>query len=57
MRLAMILLALSLMACGDRRSFNERYEDTAANLEAKARELDRQANAADKRKAVPPNGR
>lgn len=35
------LIALSLAACGDRRTFDERYQDTGAKLEEKARALDR----------------
>ena len=37
---AAILIALCLTACGDRRSFDERYRDTSANLEERARAID-----------------
>lgn len=37
---AAILALLALTACGDRRSFDERYNDTGARLEEKARALD-----------------
>ncbi|WP_300975009.1 hypothetical protein [Sphingomonas sp. LHG3406-1] len=48
---AVPLLLLALTACGDRRSFDERYSDTSDKLEQKARQLDENlaaaANAAD----------
>jgi cell division protein ZapA (FtsZ GTPase activity inhibitor) len=37
---AVILTLLALAGCGDRRSFDERYKDTSANLEQRARALD-----------------
>ncbi|GAA4002693.1 hypothetical protein [Sphingomonas humi] len=37
---ALVLLLLGLAACGDRRSFDERYEDTGAKLEERARAID-----------------
>lgn len=36
-----LALLLALTACGDRRSFDERYEDAGRTIENKARELDR----------------
>jgi hypothetical protein len=53
MRALVFLLPVALAACGDRRSFDERYQDTAANLEAKARELDQQANETANQDGVP----
>lgn len=48
MRGLLLLAALAaLAACKDRRSFDERYSDTEAKLEAKARELDQNLAAAD----------
>ena len=41
MRLLAICLAVVLAGCGDRRTFDERYNDTSAELENKARQLDR----------------
>ncbi len=35
-----LLLALALVGCDDRRSFNERYDDTQRNLEERAQNLD-----------------
>ena len=35
-----ILVMLALGACGDRRSFDERYNETGTKLEEKARALD-----------------
>lgn len=40
MRLLALFLALVLAACGDRRSFDERYNDTSAELEQRARAID-----------------
>ena len=40
MRLLVPILALVLAACGDRRSFDERYNDTSAELEQRARAID-----------------
>ena len=40
MRVALALVLLSLAACGDRRSFDERYNDAGAALEEKARAID-----------------
>ena len=41
MRVAAAILCLAaLAACGDRRSFDERYNDTGAELEQRARALD-----------------
>lgn len=34
------LILLALAACGDRRTFDERYEDTGAKIEERARALD-----------------
>lgn len=46
MRLGLALACLlALGACGDRRNFDERYRDTGAELENRARALD--ANLAD----------
>jgi cell division protein ZapA (FtsZ GTPase activity inhibitor) len=52
MRALLILAALSLASCGERRSFDERYADTQQNLEERARELDAAANAADANASV-----
>ena len=41
MRLGAVLLCLlALGACGDRRDFDERYNDAGAELEKRARSLD-----------------
>ena len=41
MRVAAAVLALlALAACGDRRSFDQRYEDTGSELEQRARAID-----------------
>lgn len=41
MRLAVAIMALlALTACGDRRSFDERYQETGAKLEERANALD-----------------
>jgi hypothetical protein len=41
MRAAAALLCLcALSGCGDRRSFDERYEDTSSELEQRAKALD-----------------
>ncbi len=41
MRVAAVLLGLlALTACGDRRSFDERYNDTSSQLEERARAID-----------------
>ena len=37
---AALLLLLALGACGDRRDFDERYNDAGAELENRARALD-----------------
>ena len=37
---AALLLAAALTGCGDRRSFDERYEDTSSALANEARALD-----------------
>jgi hypothetical protein len=38
----LLTLVLALTACEERRSFDERYNDTAAQLQNKARTLDEQ---------------
>jgi len=38
--LAAMLVLLALAGCGDRRTFDERYEDTGAKIEERARVLD-----------------
>lgn len=44
MRLLLSLLALALLsACHQRRSFDDRYNKTAADIEKRAADLDRQA--------------
>lgn len=56
MRLAaLILAAVALTGCGDRRTFDERYEDTSQQLEEKARALDENlaANMAEANEAGP----
>lgn len=35
-----LLIALAATGCGDRRSFDERYEDTSRELENRAERLD-----------------
>nr|WP_314443337.1 hypothetical protein [uncultured Sphingomonas sp.] len=37
---AAFLCLLVLAGCGDRRSFDQRYEDTGKELEARARAID-----------------
>jgi hypothetical protein len=37
---AAMLCLCALAGCGDRRSFDERYEDTSTKLEQRARALD-----------------
>ena len=47
MRGAAVLLSfLALAACGDRRSFDERYGDTANEIEQRAQRLDAEMNQA-----------
>ena len=41
MRLLVICVAMLLIGCGDRRTFDERYNDTSAELDNKAQQLDR----------------
>jgi hypothetical protein len=42
MRSVALLLLLAVVAgCGDRRSFDERYQDTGREIENRAREIDR----------------
>lgn len=56
MRLAaLILAAVALTGCGDRRTFDERYKDTSQQLEEKARALDENlaANMAEANEAGP----
>jgi len=43
--LAIIVLGLALAACGDRRSFDQRYRDTDAAMASQAQALD--ANLSD----------
>ena len=38
--LAAVTLMAALSGCGDRRNFDQRYEDTSEKLEEKARQLD-----------------
>lgn len=46
MRTALLLLMLALTtACGDRRTFDERYGDTERELNNRANSLDRQLDA------------
>jgi hypothetical protein len=45
-RLVLLLLFL-VTACGDQRSFDQRYEDTAAAIQQRAAEHDAKMNAAD----------
>lgn len=52
MRLAGLLALLLLAACEDRRSFDERYRDTAAEIEARERAL--AANMADNQQGTVP---
>ena len=42
---ALVLAMLALAGCGDRRTFDERYDDTSKQLEDKARELDQNLSA------------
>lgn len=37
---ALLLAIVALSACGDRRSFDERYNETSSNLEQRARAID-----------------
>lgn len=37
---AVVACALALAACGDRRSFDERYNDAGSELEQRARAID-----------------
>lgn len=52
---ALILAAVALTGCGDRRTFDERYKDTSQQLEEKARALDENlaANMAEANEAGP----
>jgi hypothetical protein len=43
--LALTLLLVSASACGDRRTFDERYRDTGQELENRAEQLDRNLEA------------
>ena len=41
MRAAVLMMSLlALASCGDRRSFDERYQDTSQELENRAQRLD-----------------
>lgn len=53
MRLLALTLALMLAACGDRRSFDERYNDTSAELEQRALAIDRNLAANEGNSASP----
>ena len=46
MRLALPAFALLLSACSDRRPFDERYNDTARNIEERAAAIDSNLTAA-----------
>lgn len=46
MRLVALCVAVLLGGCGDRRTFDERYNDTSAQLENKAQQLDRNLSEA-----------
>ncbi|RST31252.1 hypothetical protein HMF7854_10690 [Sphingomonas ginkgonis] len=39
-----LLLILAASGCGDRRTFDDRFNDTQANLQKRARTLDEQLN-------------
>ncbi len=59
MRALLPLLLLLLGACGDRRSFDERFNDPQAELEQRSAELDRkleeeQALSNEPPRAAPP---
>ena len=56
MRFAILCLVLAAVsACSDRRSFDERYDDTANDIERRAARIDAQANAADDGNVKPPD--
>ena len=38
--MAVVACALAVAACGDRRSFDERYNDAGSELEQRARAID-----------------
>lgn len=42
--LALLPLLLSLTACEDRRSFDDRYDDTAKDIEQRAQRIDAELN-------------
>ncbi|CAA9492957.1 MAG: hypothetical protein AVDCRST_MAG44-317 [uncultured Sphingomonas sp.] len=44
---AAVLLAVALAGCGDRRSFDERYQDTQRNLQQRSHDLDAAINETD----------
>jgi hypothetical protein len=46
MRRPLLLVSLLLAGCNDRRSFDERYDDTQRNLEQRAANLDAAVNVA-----------
>jgi len=46
-RAVLAALLLATAACGDRRSFDDRYRDTGRELENKARELDGNLSASE----------
>ena len=45
--MAALLVVLALAGCRDRRSFDERYSETAQNIEERARNLDAELNSAE----------
>ena len=52
---AALLLVLALTGCGDRRSFDERYQDTSSALANEARALDANLAADNLAEPLTPN--
>ena len=56
MRFAILCLMLAATsACSDRRSFDDRYDDTANTIEQRAAQIDAQANLVDNGEVKPPD--
>ena len=56
MRAAIFCLMLAAVsACSDRRSFDERYGDTANDIEQRAARIDADVNSSEEGELKPPN--
>ena len=52
---ALCLLLAAVSACSDRRSFDERYGDTANNIEQRAARIDTDVNSSEEGELRPPD--